>query len=400
MPTNNPLQNEIEQLNRIQDKISFKAVQEKVDEIEQAANSLPGKLGRVREGGYCFKKSLESTVQSLSTQWRTLYTRVQDEQRKYQTNLQKEANNIRAAHAHGATAGSALSALEDRADAAVRSLEAIYTSVGEQIQSTQHSVDDIAWTLNQLGQASFQLAPGELAFEAVPANWKKTGDKDGVDGVLYLTDQRLIFEQKEEVATRKVLFIATEKQKLQSLQWAIPAARIDRAVGSKKGFMNKDDFLTLDCSAGAPFQTTELHLKGESGETWSRQIQQVKSGAINAERIGSPAAPNQETDTFKWGAQVLLRLKGEASQVQVYGNYGVSGANQDSEKQAWLRQLLIQKVIDKMGELSAKGYSLDQFIQYKEEISATVRAALQDDFARQGFKLVSLEIEGFRQASA
>ena len=29
--------------------------------------------------------------------------------------------------------------------------------------------------------------------------WSKPGVKDGVGGVLYLTDQRLVFEQKEEL---------------------------------------------------------------------------------------------------------------------------------------------------------------------------------------------------------
>ena len=64
----------------------------------------------------------------------------------------------------------------------------------------------------------------------MPANWKKPGDKDGVGGVLFLTDQRLLFEQKEEVVTKKVLFIATEKQKVQALAWEIPVANIATAA--------------------------------------------------------------------------------------------------------------------------------------------------------------------------
>jgi hypothetical protein len=105
-----------------------------------------------------------------------------------------------------------------------------------------------------------------------------------VDGVLLLTDMRLIFEQKEEVATKKVLFITTEKQKVQQLAWEVPVAYVDKATGSKRGFMNKDDFLTLELSPEAPFRGTELHLKGETGEAWQAHITRVKSGEIARER--------------------------------------------------------------------------------------------------------------------
>jgi hypothetical protein len=49
------------------------------------------------------------------------------------------------------------------------------------------------------------------------------GSPDDPKGILYLTDQRLIFEQKQEIATKKFLFITTEKQKVQKLVFEVPA---------------------------------------------------------------------------------------------------------------------------------------------------------------------------------
>ena len=86
------------------------------------------------------------------------------------------------------------------------------------------------------------------------------------------------------MATKKVLFVATQKQKLQALQWAVPVAEIDKAVGSKRGFLAKDDFLTLTINTGDPFRSTDLHLKGETGEAWQGFIGRVKSGDIAKER--------------------------------------------------------------------------------------------------------------------
>jgi hypothetical protein len=110
--------------------------------------------------------------------------------------------------------------------------------------------------------------------------------------VLYLTDQRLIFEQKEEIATKKVLFITTAKHKVQGLKWAIPLNDVQDAQGSKRGFLNKDDYLTITTSSGSPFQSADIHLNGESGENWREHIQRARSGAFASERVDA-AAPDR-----------------------------------------------------------------------------------------------------------
>jgi hypothetical protein len=197
-------------------------------------------------------------------------------------------------------ATAALASLEGKVGAALRSLQGMYDALDDNVNQTQQQLDDISWTLQQAEQACFGFLATECPVEAVPANWKKPGDKDGVDGVLYLTDQRLLFEQKEEIATKKVLFITTAKEKVQTLQWAVPVGQVEKAVGSTRGLMGKDDFLTLTLVEGAglagpegntlyddmgrPLRTTELHLKGEKGETWQGFIGRVKSGEIAKER--------------------------------------------------------------------------------------------------------------------
>src|SRR6185436_14978048 len=99
---------------------------------------------------------------------------------------------------------------------------------------------------------------------------------------------------KEEVVTKKVLFVATEKQKVQALAWAVPVSQIDKAVGSNRGFMGKDDFLTVNLAQGASLTgpngeglslaSTDIHLKGEKGDAWQGWIGRVKSGEIAKER--------------------------------------------------------------------------------------------------------------------
>jgi membrane protease subunit (stomatin/prohibitin family) len=65
---------------------------------------------------------------------------------------------------------------------------------------------------------------------------------------------------------------------------------VQDAQGSKRGFLNKDDFLTITTSGGKPFQATDIHLKGESGDAWREHIQHASRGALASEKVGAPAA--------------------------------------------------------------------------------------------------------------
>jgi hypothetical protein len=310
------LQAEVERFNGLQGKIMLTSVNDDLEDIESAINALPANIENLRARGYVFKNWLEKKAETLMAQWRDLRPRVEAAIQTQARALQADARQVQNTLNRRTAAGAALTALESKVDAALRNLQGMYDTLDDHVNQTQRQVDDISWTLQQAEQASFGFLATEAPVEAVPANWKKPDDKDGVEGVLFLTDQRLIFEQKEEVATKKVLFIATEKQKLQSLQWEVPVALIERAVGSKKGFLGKDDYLALTLASGAPFRAAEIHLKGETGEAWQGHIGRVKSGEIGKERTvpldqaAVEALANAPTKCPTCGAtitQVILR---------------------------------------------------------------------------------------------
>jgi hypothetical protein len=282
--TNEALQAECNRFNTLQSKIMLTEVNDDLEDIESAINALPANIENIRARGYVFKAYLERKVETLATQWRDLRPRVQTAIQTQMRALQTDATSVQNTLNRGALAGTALAALESKTEAALRNLQGMYDTLDDNVNQTQQQVDDVSWTLQQAEQASFGFFPTEAPVEAAPANWKRAGDQDGVEGVLFLTDQRLLFEQKEEVATKKVLFITTEKQKLQNLTWEVPVAQIESALGSKRGFLGKDDYLTITCGSEAPFRIAEIHLKGETGEAWQSHIGRVKSGEIAKER--------------------------------------------------------------------------------------------------------------------
>ncbi len=313
---NEALQAEVGRFNALQSRIMLTGINDDLEDIESAINALPANVENIRARGYVFKSYLEKKVETLATQWRDLRPRVESAVRTQSQSLQTDATGVQNTLNRGALAGAALTSLESKVSAATSNLQGMYDTLDNNVNQTQQQIDDVSWTLQQAEQASFGFLATEAPVEAVPANWKKPDDKDGVDGVLYLTDQRLIFEQKEEVATKKVLFVTTEKQKLQSLQWEVPVAQIEQAAGSKKGFMGKDDYLTITCGSAAPLRTAEIHLKGETGEAWQGFVGRVKSGEIAKERTvpvdakAAEAVANAPTKCPTCGAtitQTILR---------------------------------------------------------------------------------------------
>jgi len=111
----------------------------------------------------------------------------------------------------------------------------------------------------------------------VKAVWCKTGKEQKGDpaGILYLTDQRFLFEEKEEVATKKVLFIATEKEKRQVLQLEAPVALVDKVEISKQGLLKNEDHVEVHLSTGAPVAIADFHIWKEN-TSWQALINRAK----------------------------------------------------------------------------------------------------------------------------
>lgn len=280
------IQQEAEKLRGLREVITFKDVSRDLAEIEGTVNALPGKLLSVRNGGYKYQNQLERQIERLASDWHFQLGQVRTEMMMHQNSLLAELNNIQGMYNRGVSTGAFITSFENRAEAAARSLEAAYASSKETSRKLKRRVEDIGWMLRQVAEASFQLDHSELLVEAISATWKKPENKEGINGILYLTDQRLIFERKEEAAAKKVLFITTARQKSQKFQWVAAVSDVERVAGSNRGFLGREDYLTITLASGAPFRTADIHLKGESGNTWRDYIKKVQNGTITRERVG------------------------------------------------------------------------------------------------------------------
>jgi uncharacterized coiled-coil protein SlyX len=279
-------------VNDLQGRVRMTKVRDTVEDFQTTVNGLTQRIANLRTRGFVFEKEMENQAQAFVGSWALLYPNLQS-----QINLQASAlenslrpiemqmpqlnaaaNNPFAARGLLGSLQSAVNMLESKVSAAERTIDGMYDKFNDQVHQFTKHLDEIEYLVTQLAQASFQLLPTEGGIMAIKAVWCKTGkeQKGDPEGILYLTDQRILFEQKEEIVTKKVLFIATEKQKVQQLQIVCPVTLVDRVDLSKQGLLKNEDHIEIRFTSGAPIEVAHFHI-WQDNATWQQLINRAKS---------------------------------------------------------------------------------------------------------------------------
>jgi len=280
-----------DQLGDLQESLLLTDVRNDMGDIETTLSLLPAEIEELRTRGYVFRSFLENKVKVLTEQWEEMDDRVSREVSRRQRELERETDVAESALRQAmsgrasqvARAESAVETLERKVKAAQSAVEAMYEALQQNVDQTRSQVEQIRWLLDQIDEASFPLYPAEDPVAACQAQYMET-KKEGPKGVLCLTDERLIFEQKEDIATKKVLFIATEKERVQQLIFSVPIVQVEEVKVSQKGFLGHKEMLELLFAPEADLSGATLRLHGADNEEWAGLIGRVKSGEIAKER--------------------------------------------------------------------------------------------------------------------
>jgi hypothetical protein len=270
-------------------------------EVDTTLSQLPSRLQEARTRGYVFKSYLEGQLESLQGQWRSVRGNVQREidrrARELEDDLEKAEQAVRGlARYKGRSLSSAQSAigrveseldsLERRIAAASEAVGGLYEAIQSEMWEANREVDECVDLLDLMDKASFGFRPGEAGVAAVRAKWLKDGRKEGPKGILFLTDQRIMFEQREKVAKKKVLFITTASEEVQELQWEAPLGTLEEAEASeqRKALVLRKEHLTLNFKPPATVREVLMELSADS-DTWRALINRVLSGELDRERV-------------------------------------------------------------------------------------------------------------------
>lgn len=288
-------------INSLQTGVRLTYLRDEIEDYETKTSLLQSKVAAVRTKGYVFGKDLENIAEKLRTQWMSISPKV-IEQVNMQSNLldidlrsleavmqQLTARSMNVAGAmpflNQVNAG--ISTLESKVSSTQETIKGMYDDFSQALTKMMADLTHLEWMLEQFSSATFQLLNTEAAVNAVNAVWEITGKEAKGDpkGLLYLTDQRLFFEQKEEIATKKILFITTEKEKIHKLLFEFPAVMVERMQTAKEGFFKNEDHIDLELASGAPFPVVHFHLDGQDCNEWLSQIGKVKGREYDMDRV-------------------------------------------------------------------------------------------------------------------
>lgn len=319
-------------INSLQDGVRLTRIRDAVEDIQTTINNMGQRIASLRSKGYVFEKSLEDQSIDFARQWALILPNVQQQINMQSATLSASLrsievqlprlttsiNNPVAARAILNNLKTSVSSLESNIGSVERTINGMYDNVNNQVQKVANHLKDIEWMLNQISEASFKLMPNEAGVMAVKSEWWKTGkeQKDDPEGVFYLTDQRLLFEQKEEVATKKILFIATEKQKIQNLLLDIPVALVEEIKTSKKGLLKNEDHLDIVFATGAQVRSAHFHI-WQDCSLWQGLINRVQTKDFDKDR--AIAIDQKEVEKVKSAPTQCSSCGGKIDQVILKG---------------------------------------------------------------------------------
>ncbi len=270
---------------------------DRLEDLQTTVNGLPQRVQELRDRGYAFEKELMPKAEDFRDRWPALYDRiaqqVEAERRRLEVELRPVERQVQrvAAMAGNPSAAKplleqaerAVEAFERKAEAASQTIDGMYDQFAREVSDLESRLQRLNWMLDQFAEATFGLLPGESGVMAVNAKWDQGGKDDPV-GLLYLTDQRLLFEQKQDIATKKVLFIATEKKRVHKLLLQAPVGQVKEVRASKRGLLGHEDHIDVEFTPDAGVPAAHFHLDGQDCELWQGLIRQAKAGEFDRDR--------------------------------------------------------------------------------------------------------------------
>jgi hypothetical protein len=288
---------------RLHAQASLADLAEAVTQLTNDIASLPEQIASVRKRGYHFASYLEQKTQVLGERWAQNREDARQVVEQEASRLQTEVSRLRrrvdtAAGMLGAPAlASQLPDLERGIgmaeavlEAAESRVEALFSTLQTDTAQTISQLQTINWYLDERDEASFKWLEGESLFLAAKAEWLEGKDKP--DGILYLTDMRLMFEQKEKTGKKLGLFGGKQTQEL---EWELPLNQIEAVEAENKGFLGGKDMLNFRLGSGAPYGALTVEVKGGvQSKFWAAQIQRMIAGETSDERAIQPDAETLE----------------------------------------------------------------------------------------------------------
>ncbi len=395
-------------LNQLHERSSLAHLEAEVasldSNLQHALNLLEGARGK----GYRYQGDLEEMATRAMTRWQqtrdTALANIQQNAGASRNKLASMDNLVRQLNMSLGSQAQALNAIGNlrneisRAASYLNDVERSITGAYADVQTLASQMvtrlNGIHWALTQQDEASFEFEKDENLYLAVKARWDKEGNEDP-EGILFLTSKRLLFERKEKVATKKILFVTMAKELVQELVINAPLAAIKDTKAHNKGLFGHQDFLDVTFT-DSKLGSIPFHLDGQPSEGWARAIKDAQSGKIEQERAQASKLS-------------FADLTGDLTQGHLVGLQDEVNALQDEMMLKELATELnnlenqVQNLGRTLGQVRGRGYHIEKTLEADIEVLAAqwekIRTRAQGAMEMQ-VKLLSDQMKAIQSQTA
>jgi predicted nuclease with TOPRIM domain len=285
-----------ERYNELISRVQLTDIISETESLGTTLETLPDEIQQIRNRGYTFHSYLENKVVVLAERWDEVNDRIEDWLEKETADLEDElaaaASHVTSLSGdvtsrHSAIARKLEAVLDDmdnQVSASEERIQALYGTVEREVHKTKSQLSQISKQLDWLEAASFELDPTEGLFIAAEAEW--VDDRDKPDGYLFVTNQRMIFEQNEKTGKRLGMFGGKQTQEV---LWETPLSAIEKVTGDNQGMFGGKDMMQLELGAGAPYAEITCEIKGGiEADFWAQQVQRAAKGYIAKDSTVEP----------------------------------------------------------------------------------------------------------------
>ncbi len=266
-------------------KMQLNEAENLVNSVDDSIIKLPARVTGLRQMNYLLQPNLEVDQQKAVSSWAMLGATLRSDIMNRAASLRPELDFIeRELNAYRSTTSlragglnnltSRLSVQKSQINdisTRVRSQLAQITSVLRPIEKEIASAEE---TVKRTSTASFKWKQGETPVISIPAK----NMKENVEGILTLTNQRLIYEVEKEVVLKKILFLATEKKTERQVYIDKPIGTVSKISKGKVGLFEGEG-LYIDFKQDTPQLVVDAY--GDDADETIKLFNQISSGQID-----------------------------------------------------------------------------------------------------------------------
>lgn len=275
----------LNEINSVKRQLS--EVENKVYRADDAISRLPGRIPSVRQMNYRIQTNLEGDQLKAAERWAAIGPVVKSEVSSRAATLKVELSSLeRDINARRMSPSFELSGLTGL-DLRINTVRALVYDFSTRINGEMAQIESILTPLEQgvataeevvklTSAASFQWKEGETPVVAVHA--KDLNVK--TEGVLTLTNQRIIYESEKEIVLKKTLFIVTEKKVERTTTLERPIGSVSKITKGRVGLLAGAG-LYIEFKQGDP--QLKLDTKSEEADRVVKFHSLITSGQIDEE---------------------------------------------------------------------------------------------------------------------